>query len=832
MPRAGWLALGTVGAALLGEQIVAAGPLAVAAGPLALAAAALAGVAVATVALGAGRPAVAVAGVGVALLLLRIAAGAWLAPPAAAPTASEVAADSTDAHLAVVISLGGTDGGRQRAVVELLPPEPPARVYAWLPRYPALAARDQIEFDGTLEPAPDLAGLGEYLARSAIELTVFAHRLERIGGEDSPLAALAGLRFEVADLVARSLPQPQAGLGTALTIGLRERVGRDVADDFRVAGLSHIVAISGFHIALLGGMVSALLRGLNRRPRSLLVLAAIVAYAVLAGASASVVRAALMAAVVLLARESGRRGESAAALGLAVVGILLFEPATVGDVGFQLSVAATAGILAWASRLGESLRTRLPGALSGWVADVMAVSLAAQAATLPLVLLHFGQLSLVAPLSNLLVAPIVAPAMLATALTLVAGVAMVAGLPALAVVPLTLPAVIGLGVMTAIADACASLPLASVALPPPLNLVAAGVATACLAAVAHRWRVGSRPSGPASPSQARSPGRRSDRRLRLVGAAAALGLAGALFVGGQPDGRLHVTVLDVGQGDAILVEGPRGGRLLIDTGPDPDRLLAVLDARLPAWDRRLDMVIVTHPHEDHVGGLALLLDRYRIGAIAEPGMVGLGPGDAAYRRRMAELERQPTTLSAGDRLELDGARIDVLWPPPGRVPLHPADGGTAVNNVSLVLELTYGQRRMLLTGDIEQAIDPVLLATPAAGELDAPIDVLKVAHHGSATASTDAFLARVRPAIAVISAGWGNPYGHPSPQTIARLRATGAEVMSTDADGSVEVTTNGTDLLVTASGGRPHPARPVALTPPGPGFCPVPTLPATVATSR
>ena len=188
-----------------------------------------------------------------------------------------------------------------------------------------------------------------------------------------------------------------------------------------------------------------------------------------------------------------------------------------------------------------------------------------------------------------------------------------------------------------------------------------------------------------------------------------------MVVSAQPDGRLHMTVLDVGQGDSILLQGPAGGRILIDTGPDPNRLIALLDQRLPPWDRRIDVVVITHPHEDHVAGLALLLDRYRIGDIAEPGMIGLGPGDAAFRRRLADLGRDTQLLAAGDHLMLDGITLNVLWPLRGEVPLHPTDGGTQVNNVSIVFEMQYGERRFLLGGDIEQQIDPQLLAKLAAG---------------------------------------------------------------------------------------------------------------------
>jgi len=578
------------------------------------------------------------------------------------------------------------------------------------------------------------------------------------------------------------------------------------------------VAISGWNIALVGAVMVALLRWLPRRQRTIAVLLAIGAYTLLAGASPSVVRAAAMGSICLLARESGRRGGAAGALGLAAFGMIVADPAIVEDVGFRLSVAATAGLLAWGTPLTAWLRDRLPSRLPCWLVESLGVSLTAQAATLPLVLLHFGRVSLVAPLANLVVAPIIAPVMLACLLGMIAGLLVTLGLPALFVAPVVLAASLLLGAMIAVGRVASTLPFASLELPEPAGLVAAA-ATALLLLLGgtsrgrslwRRLRQGLRGSARTTPGprvvvggSARTRGEATmARRTTLVVAATgvALLLAAGSLASGQADGRLRVTVLDVGQGDAVLVEGPRGARMLIDGGPDPDRLLALLDERIPAWDRRLDLALLTHPHEDHVAGLPLLLERYRVPVVAEPGMVGAGPGDRAFRQALARSSTRRVLLAAGDSLSLDGVAVRVLWPRAGEVPLHPPDEGRSINNVSVVLDIRYGQRRMLLTGDMEQDIDPHLLRDGLA--TSGPLDVLKVAHHGSRSATTPAFLTALQPRIALVSAGTGNPYGHPAPETIERLTSAGARVARTDIDGSIEVSTDGRDLRLATTGGR------------------------------
>jgi competence protein ComEC len=807
VPRVGWLACGALVAALGGVHLGAGVPT--------LLAVILCWTAsLAALLLGRRGTALLLGGAGLILLRLTISA-----PAAVAQLDDEWLSAGT--HRARVVSIFAPGRGSQRAIVELLPPtgETGPRAYATLPRYPHAVPGDVVELDGRLEPAPaaEESGFGEFLARSGAGFTLRARSLSVLATDDTPNAALEHVRRAAGESLARALPEPQAGLAAAIVVGLRDRVARDVAADFRTSGLSHVVAISGFHIALVAALASALLRPLPRRPRSIALIALICGYALLAGASPSVLRAAAMSGTVLLLRISGRSGQAAAALGMAVLVLLAIEPATASDVGFQLSVAATAGLLRWATPFSEWLTARAPAPVPGWLLETLGVSLAAQLATLPLVLLHFGRLSLVAPLSNLLAAPLIAPAMAAAGLSVAVGGMAGAGLPGILLAPLELVAALLVGALIAVARMCAALPFAAIDLAPPFDLATAAAAGVVVLALVRRRTHGLAARAPEARLAAVPRSGRPSPVTVVAATVACVALLVSIVAGAQPDGRLHMTVLDVGQGDAILLVGPAGSRMLVDTGPDPDLLLTQLDARLPAWDRRLDLIVITHPHEDHVAGLALLLDRYRIGSIAEPGMIGLGPGDAAFRERLAAAGQRTRTLAAGDTFDFDGVRAKVHWPIAGQVPAKPSDGGKGVNNVSIVLELDFGSRRLLLTGDVEEEIDGRLLGRGLAGR----VDVLKVAHHGSGSATTDAFLERLAPRLAVISAGTGNPYGHPSPATVARLERSGARVLRTDLDGSVEVSTDGRDLRVLTSGGRPLGDGPVVRST-GVGFCPIP----------
>ena len=753
--------------------------------------------------------------IGVGLIAVRVA----LVP--ATPAGLRTAPPGDGPWTMVVRSMGSPRDGSQVATLDTPPGIAPAFALAvTLPRYPPIAPGDRVVVTGTIRPPPD-SPYGQYLARIGAVGTLSSRTLEIQPGPEDAGRRLEGLRRTAAEALAVVLPEPEAGLAAGILIGLRDLVDRDLAAAFTTAGVSHVVAISGWNIAIVAAAVAAAAGRVGRRRRSVLTVVAIAVYVLFAGASASVVRAALMAGVVLLARETGRAGRAAAALGWAAVVLLLSDPSLIHDAGFQLSSLATAGLIAWGTPLTERIHAAGGGRLPQFVSESLGVSLAAQAATLPVILASFGRLAFLSPIVNLAVVPLVAPAMGAGLVALAGGgIVLAGGPPALGPV-LAAPAWVMLRLLVAIVEASASVPFASVSLPSPFDSIAGAAAGLAIVAFAcrHRlrnWFVGLGPpaagrptvrtTGSSPPWVERAARRRpsmGSARSRRATRASGLALAVALLVTGavvaaRPAAVPRVSVLDVGQGDAILVEGSRGGRLLIDGGPDPDRLLAALDRRVPPWDRRVDAVVLSHPHEDHVAGLALLLDRYRVGRVFEPGMRGPGPGYAAWSHRLSQLVAVPRQgLAAGDRLHVDEIELRVLWPIRGEVPTEPPDGGTSINNVSIVLLGAVADRRMLLMGDVEQDIDPVLLRDHLPH-----VDFLKVAHHGSRTATTEPFVETVRPDIAVASAGAGNPYGHPAKATLDRLAAAGARVFRTDRDGTVVAEFDRAGMTVHAEGAR------------------------------
>ncbi len=716
---------------------------------------------------------------------------------------------------AEVVDVSSPSGLEQRALLQVSGPDRAGwLVYAWLPRHPALVPGDRAAVRGVLEAPPqDAPGFAEFLASRGAVGTLKAYSVDLLGGGSGLMAAVEQLRWAVDRALSRAIPEPEAGLAAGILIGLRERVSRAVADEFTITGLTHVVAISGWNIALVAGIATGLLRatGLRRRARSLLVIAAIVAYTVLAGAEASVIRAALMGGIVLLAREGGRPSGAAAALGIACWGLLLADPGMVSDIGLQLSLAATAGLLALGSHVESAVRRLTRGRTPGWFCETLGVSLAAQLSTLPLILLHFGRLSLISPLANLLVAPVVPLAMLGAGIGVLLGPLLLAPVVSLLLAPVSLLAWLPLAVMVRGAGLLSSVPFANVELRPPLDLLAASLSLLALAMALRQARRVAPPIAPPQPgrsSGARGTAAAPVRRRRTAAAATVsvllvTGLGSVLVA--RPDALLRVTVLDIGQGDAILVEAADSGRLLVDGGPDPDLLVRRLDERIPIWDRHIDLVVLTHPHEDHAGGLAGLMPRYTVGRIAETGMDSVGAGVRELQAAAGRFNVGRIRLLQGAAFPLGAATIEVLWPPRDRLPATAPGTGRGVNDTSIVLSISLGQQRILLTGDLEEDRDADLLeAIEADGRR---WDLLKVAHHGSATASSGPLLEVLRPRLAAVSAGTGNDYGHPARATLHRLAGVGAAVWRTDLQGTLSLALDGR-ASPTAALLRPRTAAP------------------------
>ncbi|MDQ2805294.1 MAG: MBL fold metallo-hydrolase [Chloroflexota bacterium] len=259
----------------------------------------------------------------------------------------------------------------------------------------------------------------------------------------------------------------------------------------------------------------------------------------------------------------------------------------------------------------------------------------------------------------------------------------------------------------------------------------------------------------------------------------------------RPDGLLHFWALDVGQGDALLIQTPSGQDILVDGGPDPAAVARELGRHLPFWQRDLELVVLTHPHEDHIAGLIDTLDHYRVGSVLQtPFAAGDAALEAAWGRVLTATGVPVHLAVAGQAFTLEpGVAVQVLAPPPAL--LHGTHSD--INNSSVVLRLTYGTVGLLLAGDIETEAGGDLL-TRAGGALRS--QVLKVPHHGSASGLSAALLAAIQPQVALISVGADNRYGHPAPATLDLLRAAGVPTYRTDTDGTVEILSDGQHIWV------------------------------------
>jgi competence protein ComEC len=560
-----------------------------------------------------------------------------------------------------------------------------------------------------------------------------------------------------------------AAIVSAILIGDRAGLPDEIRRRLQAAGTYHVIAISGGNIAILAGLTVLLLGaiGVTGRPAALATIVVLLAYAQVAAAGASVWRATLMATLYFVARLLDHRSPPWQAMAAAAALLVSVRPLDVRDVGFLLTFGATAALLEAARR---TIMPRGRNRVAAWVLGSVAASVAAELALLPVNASVFSRVTSAGLVLNLLAVPLMGVVQLAgMAVVTLAAVDVVAG-PAGWVAHLAAQGLIASAGLVDMAPW-----LTTRVPPPPLPLVVLYYGAALAWLSGHRV-------------------------LRSLGAFTLAVCAMAIATGSaaRPStaaaaGMLRLTVFDVGQGDAALLQLPDRSSLLVDTGGSPFGGGFDIGARVlvPAmWSRgvrSLDRLLLTHGDPDHVGGAAAAIEDFRPRQVWEgipvPRHVGLRELLVRARQLGADVQQR----RSGEAWSSGAARLRVLHPPPPEW-----ERQRVRNDDSVVLEVRYGDVAILLPGDVGAAVERTLIPHLR----PARIRILKVAHHGSRTSSSLELLQAWRPHLAVVSAGRGNTFGHPAPEVIERLESVGATILRTDLHGQITIETNGREVAV------------------------------------
>jgi len=632
-----------------------------------------------------------------------------------------------------------------------------------LPRgTPAMLAGTTLEVEGAWWRMPAPVTPSRWPRDAAYLGYVFARRAGVTAPPSFAAHPLLTMRGRTERAITRLFPR-NAALADALLLGRRETLDRDLADRFARSGLVHLLAISGSHVALIGAVL-LLLGRVARIPRNRAIgatIALVTLYLAMIGAPPSAVRSGIMMALALAGVVLQRPSDPLPIVAAAALAILALQPISALDIGFQLSFAGVLGLIL----LRRAMLRRLPerwreGKWRRPLADSLVTSVAAFLTTAPIVAEHFGQVAPVSIVANL-------PAIPLTSLALVGiGAALVSEpfVPPLARL-FADGASTMLDLLSAVVDLAVRVPGGHAAVSRPqwaLWAVAAAVFLLVMDAAARL---------------------RDGVRWTLAGMTACAAFL-ILPLAAPPSGAgLEIAFLDVGQGDAVAIRTPAGRFLLVDAGPADDRFDAgerrVLPFLRARGATRVEALVLTHPHADHIGGAGAVLRGLPVGRVIEP---GLPFGSPVYRDLLEVVRERGVEWSAArqDRaLLIDGVELTFLWPTPESL-----DSPPDANDISAVLLLRYGEFRAVLTGDAPSEVEARLIRRYGAG---LRAQLLKAGHHGSRTATSEPFLHAVQPELVVISCGVRNRYGHPAPETMARIARAGVPVARTDREGTVVV---------------------------------------------
>jgi len=671
------------------------------------------------------------------------------------------------------------------------------------PRYPGYHYGDVLQVTGELKtPEPfDDFDYKSYLAHQGIYSIVYYPQIEVLdsGKGFKPLQWLYSFRESLSDSLAKALPEPQCSLAQGILLGIRGNIPYSLNQAFSRTGTAHLLAISGLHIAIVIGMVLSLAILAFGRHLSIyiwLALLAIWLYALLTGMRPPVIRGAIMGSLFLMAEFLGRQRSAITALAFAAAVMVGIQPQILWSVSFQLSFVAMAGLIflypyfqTWGRKgvtalFGDREAMIVTGSM---VTDAFAITLAAIVAVWPLVAYNFRVVSLVGLPATFLSLPAL-PAIIVTA-ALVAFVGLFAPLLAQALGWL---AWLFLSYLLLVVRGFDALPYSSFEVTTVSSWQVWGyyiVFAVAVALVSRRKQLTDSFSRLASGVKGITPSRLPKKWLIPPLLIIAILVWSVVLT--MPDDKLHVSFLDVGQGDAILIQTPAHQNILIDGGPDPQKIGLELSKKLPFWDRTIDLMVSTQPQADHVTGLVEVLQRYKVKQLIDADV----PYDSSIYQQWLTLigqkEIKRDIARAGQEIDLShGIRIEVLNPPPELFQGTSHD----VDNNGVVLRLVWGKVSFLFTADIRQEAEFELIGQRA----NLRSTVLKVGHHGSKTSTSAQFLAAAGPEVAVISVGAKNPFGHPSPEVVERLAEKLGEdnVYPTSEMGTIELITDGERLWV------------------------------------